>query len=93
MNTYQICMLFVSDSKLNIILKFDIKTERIFNFFIYYFFIQNFRHPLGSHLGSSGWCCFGINISAITNQILINLISASKSNIIQKSDIKKERKF
>ena len=54
MNTYQICMLFVSDSKLNIILKSDIKKERKFNFFIYYIFIQNFRDPLGSHLGSSG---------------------------------------
>ena len=53
MNTYQICMLIVSDSKLNIILNSDIKKERKFKFFIYYFFIQNFRDPLGSDLGSS----------------------------------------
>ena len=30
---------------------------------------------------------------SITNQILINFISASKINIILKSDIKKERNF
>ena len=54
MNTYQICTFFVSDSKLNINLKSDIKKERKFNFFIYLFFIQNFRDPFGSHLRSSG---------------------------------------
>ena len=65
MNSYQICMFFVSDSKLNIILKSDIKKERKFYFFIYYFFLQNFRDPLDRI-----WDLVGSAASALISQPL-----------------------
>ena len=60
MNTYQICMLFVSDSKLNIILKSDIKKERKFKFL---FIIFSFK--ISGILSDRIWDLVGSTASAL----------------------------
>ena len=66
MNTYQICMFFVSDSKLNIIQKSDIKKERKFYFFIYIFFSFKISGILSDRI----WDLVGSAASALISQPL-----------------------
>ena len=65
MNTYQICMFFVSDSKLNIILKSDIKKERKF-IFLYNSFIFKISGILSDRI----WDLVGSAASALISQSL-----------------------
>ena len=65
MNTYQICMFFVSDSKLNIILKSDIKKERKF-----YFLYIIFSFKISGILSDRIWDLVGSAASALISQPL-----------------------
>ena len=65
MNTYQICMFFVSDSKLNIILIPDIKKERNFNFL---YIIFSFK--ISGILSDRIWDLAGSAASALISQLL-----------------------
>ena len=62
MNTYQICMFFVSDSKLNIILQSDIKK--------FYFLYINFSFKISGILSDRIWDLVGSAASALISQLL-----------------------
>ena len=63
MNTYQICMFFVSDSKLNIILKSDIRKKENFNFL---YIIFSFK--ISGILSERIWDLVGSAASALISQ-------------------------
>ena len=65
MNTYQISMLFLSDFKLNIILKSDIKKERKF-----YFLYTIFSFKISGILSDRIWNLVGSGASALISQSL-----------------------
>ena len=65
MNTYQICMLLVSDSKLNIILKSDIKKKE--NFIVLYI---NFSFKISGILSDRICDLVGSAASALISQPL-----------------------
>ena len=73
---------FVSAFKLNIILKSDIKKKRKF-YFLYIIFAFKISGILSDSICDLvGSAALALNISAITNQILVNLISEINLNII-----------
>ena len=66
MNTYQICMLFVSDSKLNIILQSDIKKKKKILFFLYIIFSFKISGILSDRI----WDLVGSAASTLISQPL-----------------------